>query len=158
MISTDYILSHQVSARELFDGRLENSGIREQVSPETHESTRCLTDGRNYLWVDITEDGLVGCLTRYGANDPSNILSAIAETFDCQIFSEYVPQYWGFDTQQEWDAAIDEMAAPDRDKFYRDVCAYVQGEANDIRPGTVGEERGQDRQKTRRGRRGSLTA
>ena len=33
------------------------------------------------------------------------ILGAIAEAFSTDIFSEYEPQYWGYDTQEEWEAA-----------------------------------------------------
>jgi hypothetical protein len=138
-MSTDFVLSDKVSARELFGGRLDNCGIREHVSPETHERWRCLTDGRNYLWVYINEDGLVGCLSRYGANAPGKILRSIAEEFDTQIFSEYQPQFWGFDTQEQWDSAMKEMADRDRNEFYVDVCAYVRGEPNNISRGTIGE-------------------
>lgn len=99
-MSTHFALSQKLSSRELFGGRLEHSGIREHVSPNTNERTRCLTDGRNYLWVDITEDGLVVGQSRYGMNAPVKILSAIAETFDTRIFSEYEPEFWGFDTQE----------------------------------------------------------
>jgi hypothetical protein len=123
----------------LFGGRLQKFGIREHVTPETKERSRCLTDGRNYLWVYLTEDLQVGCLSRYGANAPGKILNAIAEAFDTEIFSEYEPQYWGFDTQAEWDAAMEKLDDEYRQKFYADLCAYIRGEPNNIRPGTVGE-------------------
>jgi hypothetical protein len=35
--------------------------------------------------------------------DPIKILSAIAEVFASEIFDEYQPEYWGFETQEEWD-------------------------------------------------------
>ena len=101
--------------------------------------SRCLTDGRNYLWVYLTEDGFVGCLTRYGANAPGKILAAISEAFEIDVFSEHEPQYWGFDTQEEWDAACKKMNDQFRDQFYADLCAYIRGEPNDIKPGTIGE-------------------
>jgi hypothetical protein len=44
-------------------------------------------------------------LTRYGGNDPGKILKALANVFDTDIASEYEPQYWGFDTQEEWERA-----------------------------------------------------
>jgi hypothetical protein len=138
-MSTDYRLNDKVSAHDLFDERLKMFGIQEYVMPKTDERSRCLTDGRNYLWVHLTEDGFVGCLSRYGANAPGKILDAIAETFNTEIFSEYEPQFWGFDTKEEWDAAMQEMADQHREEFYADVCAYVRGEPNDIRPGTIGE-------------------
>ena len=138
-MSTSYILSKKVSARDLLCGRLDTFGIREDVSSDTSERRRCLTDGRNYLWVYLTEDGFVGCLSRYGANAPGKILAAINEAFETDVFSEYEPQYWGFDTQEEWDAAEKKLADQHRDRFYADLCAYIRGEPNDIRPGTIGE-------------------
>jgi len=126
-----------VSACDLFGGRLEDWGIREQADSKTDERNRCLTDGRNYVWVSIAEDGLVASLSRYGANAPRKILHAIAETFDTEIFSEHEPQYWGYSTQEEWEADIRQMFDKERDGFYNDVCAYVRGDANGIRPGTM---------------------
>ena len=138
-MSTDFILSRKVSANDLFGGRLATFGIQEHVSSDTSERNRCLTDARNYLWVYLIEDGFVGCLSRYGANAPGKILAAISEAFETDVFSEYEPQYWGFDTQEEWDAAEQKLADQHRDRFYADLCAYIRGEPNDIRPGTIGE-------------------
>jgi hypothetical protein len=101
--------------------------------------SRCLSDGRDCLWVYLTEDGFVASLSRYGANAPDKILAAISEEFETDVFSEYEPQYWGFDTQEELDAAWKKWADQDRDRFYADLCAYIRGEPNDIRPGTIGE-------------------
>jgi hypothetical protein len=140
---TCFGFSKEVAASELFGGRLEHCGIREHVSPETHERKRCLTDGRNYLWVNINEDGLVSTVRRHGMNAPSKILTAIAETFDTDIFSEREPQYWGFNTQEELDAFWHQMAERDRKEFYAKVCAYVRGEPNIISPGTIGETKAQ---------------
>ena len=138
-MSTDFILSRKVSANDLFGGRLATFGIREHVSSDTTERSRCLTDGRNYLWVYLTEDGFVDSLSRYGANAPGKILAAISEAFETDVFSEHEPQYWGFDTKEEWDAAWKKFADQDRDRFYADLCAYIRGEPNNIKPGTIGE-------------------
>jgi hypothetical protein len=138
-MSTYYRLSERVAASTLFDGRLENFGVREHVEPDTTtKNHRCLTDGRNYLWVCIDDAGLVDSIDRYGGNAPGKILNAIAEAFNTDIFSEYEPQYWGFDTQEEWDAAIKQMAKESEEKFYISVINYVRGQPNDIRPGTIG--------------------
>jgi hypothetical protein len=139
-MSTYYALSKKVSARDLLCGRLDSSfGIREKVAPDTTDRKRCLTDGRNYLWVHLTEDGFVGSLTRYGANAPGKILAAISEAFETDVFSEHEPQYWGFDTKEEWDAAWKKMNDLARDQFYADVCAYIRGEPNNIELGAIGE-------------------
>ena len=142
-MSTDFNFSRELTAHDLFGERLNRFGIREHVTSDTDERKRCLTDGRNYLWVYLTEDGLVGCLSRYGANAPRKILSAIAETFDTEIFSEYEPDYWGYDTQEEWDDAMKKIADPHREEFYVDICAYVKGGLNNIRPHTIGEIKAQ---------------
>ena len=157
-MSTDFILSRKVRANDLFGGRLATFGIPEHVSSDTSERNRCLTDARNYLWVYLIEDGFVGCLSRYGANAPGKILAAISEAFETDVFSEYEPQYWGFDTQEEWDAAEQKLADQHRDRFYADLCAYIRGEPNDIRPGTIGEIKAKDRQDARRERRGASAA
>jgi hypothetical protein len=62
--------------------------------------------------VSIDDDGFVSGLTRYAPNgDPGKILNALANVFDTDIVSEYEPQYWGFDTQEEWDAAMERFTA-----------------------------------------------
>ena len=145
-MSTDFRLSDKVSVRDLFGGRLQKFGVREHVNPETSEKHRILTDGNNYVHVYMADDGFVQSLTRYAGNEARKVLEAIIETFDTQIFSEHEPQYWGFETQQEWDAAWEEWADQQRNErnefrneFYVDVCAYVRGEPNKICPGTDGE-------------------
>ena len=105
----------------------------------TTKTTRCPTDGRNYLWVYIDDDGVVSCLTRYAPGGAlGKILNAIAEACDTDIASEYEPQFWGFSTQEEWDAAMEQMSREDREEFYIDILEYIRGEPNDIRPGTIG--------------------
>jgi hypothetical protein len=81
---------------DLFDGRLEEFGVREHINPrQTTEKKRCLTDGQNYLWVFMDDDGFVSSLTRWATNgDPAEILDAIAVTLDTGIASEHQPQYW----------------------------------------------------------------
>ena len=98
-----------------------------------------LTDGRNYLWLYVDDAGLVRSLTRYMPNGvPTKILSAIAEAFDAEIVSEYEPQFWGFDTQEEWDAWELMIDKQYQEKFYNDVLKYLQGEPHGIPPGTNG--------------------
>jgi hypothetical protein len=138
-MSTYFKLSKTVSAADLFGGELEKFGVREHIAPATNETSRCLTDGRHYLWVYLTDDGLVSWLSSYFPNVPIKILDAIAEKFETEIFSEHEPQYWGFDTQEEWDTATKDIHDQQREQFYRDLCAFVRGLPNNIRPGTIGE-------------------
>lgn len=138
-MSTDYRLLNKVRAEDLFSGQLERFGVREHlVKDETTETKKCLTDGRNYLWSYIDEDGFVASFSRYGANAPGKILNAVQEVTDTAIASEYEPQYWGFDTQAEWDECMEKMSREHDEKFHADILRFCRGEANDIRPGTNG--------------------
>jgi hypothetical protein len=53
-MSTDFILSRKVSARDLFGERLATFGIREHVASETDERSRRLTDGPQ-LSLDLSD-------------------------------------------------------------------------------------------------------
>ena len=98
-MSTNFRPLTNIRACQLFDGRLEEFDVYE------HVKRGCLTDGWNYLWVNIGDDGFVTCFTRWAPDgNPSKILDAVSVVFDTYIVSEYEPQYWGFDTQAEWDA------------------------------------------------------
>ena len=85
------------------------------------------------------DDGLVHSFTRWGFNDPRKFLNAVVQAFDTDIVSEHEPRYWGFDSQEEWNAALEELNRKSRDHFYADILRFVSGELNDIREGTVGE-------------------
>jgi hypothetical protein len=145
-MSTDYRPLSPIFASELFDGRLEQYGVREHVKPidkhghGTTEFTRMLTEGRsNYLWVFINDDGTVLCFTRYAPNgNPSRILNAIFETFDVEIFSEHEPQFWGFETQEEWDKSMDEMERKHDQECLVDLVKYLRCEKHGFRRGTNG--------------------
>jgi hypothetical protein len=105
-MSTDFRPLTKIRACQLFDGRLEELGVYEHINPETTTiKTRCLEDGRGCLWAYIDDDDFLTCFIHYASNgDPSKILVAVQVVFDTYIVSEHEPQYWGFDTQEEWDA------------------------------------------------------
>jgi len=139
-MSTDYRPLRNIRAAQLFDGRLKAYDVFEHFKPDmTITTRRCLTDGTNYLWAHIGEDGFLSSFTRYAFNDARLILSAVAEVFDLDIVSEHEPQYWGFDNEQEWHT---EQAKSAREyekakrKFEKDLLKYVRGERNNIKPGT----------------------
>lgn len=138
-MSTDFRLLQRVRACDLFDGRLEHFNVREHVHPaQTTKKERCLTDGRNYLWVYMDDDGFVASLTRWMPNgDPSEILDAIAVTMDTAIVSEYQPQYWGFDTMTEWESALEKLDRQAEREFHRELMKYLRNQRNNIKPGTV---------------------
>ena len=137
-MSTDYCLLKKVPACDLFDGRLEQFGVRESVALDTTKNTRFLTDGRNYVWVHIDNEGFISSLSRHGRNAPGKILNAVAKVFGTDIVSEYEPQFWGFDTQEEWNAYREKESEEVREAFYIDLLKYLRGEPNNIRPETNG--------------------
>ena len=124
----------------LFDGRLDRFGVTESIAEGTTGKRRCLTDGNNCLWGYVDKDGFAEFTryTPYGA--PGRILSAVEEAFETEIVSEYEPQYWGFETQEEWYRWEDKRVAEHDAEFCEEVLKYVRGEPNDITPGTVGAE------------------
>jgi hypothetical protein len=138
-MSTDYRTMKKVRAEELFDGPLEEFGVREHISQdETSTTRRCLTDGANYLWVNINDDGIVTTLTRYFPNgSPVHILKAICETFGTDIVSEYEPRYWGFETQEECDQAWEQTAREHKETFRSELLKYLLGEPNEFVPGVI---------------------
>jgi len=99
-MSSDFRPRECMPATELF-GRLRKFGFYEHG--QANERGRCLTDGRgNFLFVWIDAAGYAVEFTRRGScNDPHHILTAIAEAFDTQIFSEDEPRFWGFETWEE---------------------------------------------------------
>jgi hypothetical protein len=139
-MSTDYKTLKKLSALELFDGRLEAHGVREHIAADvTTNKERCLTDGNNYMWVYIDDEDFVSCVTRYGSGGaPGKILTAIAEACDTDIVSEYEPEFWGFETQEEWDRWNEQASREAENRFHNELLKYLRGEPNDIRPGTIG--------------------
>jgi hypothetical protein len=106
-MSTDHRLGKSIHAADVLDGRLMVFGVRERLSELTTETAKCLTDGRNFIWLYINDGGFVCSLSCYGANAPSKILGAIATVFDTEIFSEHEPQFWGFASEEELHAGTD---------------------------------------------------
>jgi hypothetical protein len=139
-MSTDYVADEMILATELFDGRLRKYGILRRFVPgATNNEKRCLTDGVNNLWVFVNDDDSVVRFTRYlPSGDPSKILDVIQNAFKTRIYSEHQPQYWGFETEEEWHQEIREMAKQDRKRFQKEVLNLLRGKPHDIEPGTNG--------------------
>jgi hypothetical protein len=103
------------------------------------KEVRYLTDGRNSMEVVVYENGVpdvtVGNLW---CAPEKEIFHAIAEAFDSDIVTEHQPEFWGFDTQEQWDAWQTRCAEEEEQRFHAELVKYLLGEPNDIRPGTVG--------------------
>jgi hypothetical protein len=141
-MSTHYAPIKSVSFAKVFDGRLEQFGIWEHVGENTNSETRrCLTDGRAYLWVYANSDGNIDTILSTAGNVSGKIFHAIEASFDTYIASEYDPEFWGFETEDEMDFAFAKIAA-ERDKnFLIELRKYLTGEPNDISVGTVDMEK-----------------
>ena len=148
-MSTYYGLRKSIKADELFDGRLEAFGVREEVRPEGAadrfppymkvREVRYLTDGRNSMEVVVYENGVPDLtVEKLWCAPEREIFHAIAEAFDTDIVSEHDPQYWGFDTQEEWEEWEKQRSREAKDRFHDELLKYVRGEPSDIRPGTSG--------------------
>jgi len=138
-MSTNYRVQPGVHICDLLDGRLEQFGIKEHVCSNMTETMRCLTDGACFLWFHIDSDSYVRGLIRYYPNHPEHvgrIVGAIQDRFNVDIVCEHEPQYWGFETQEEWDAAWERMHKESQDEQYLQIMRYVRGEPNSLAPGT----------------------
>ncbi len=129
-MSTNYKVMKNISFAELFDGRLAQFEIRERIVEEkTSATTRCLTDGCAHFWVyadNDTVDRLNGCSC--GPHEP--ILTAIGEAFDTSIYTENEPQYWGFETQGEWDLAERKREDEQNAEIAAELVKCIKGEPN----------------------------
>jgi hypothetical protein len=137
-MSTDYRPLKEITSNDLFDGRLEAFGVHESCNEYTTEASRCLTDGHTYLWVYVTNGLAKDFMRSLSSDEPRKILKAIAKAFDVTIVSEHEPEYWGFDTQEEWDAAWEAIAKEYDERFYTEIVKFLNGDPHDIGPGTVG--------------------
>ena len=90
-MSTEYRLAKDIRAADLLDGRLATCGVREHVAKDTTPTFKCLTDGRNYLWMYADENGFVTGLKRTAGNAAAKIIQAIATTFGTDVFREHDP-------------------------------------------------------------------
>lgn len=85
-------------------------------------------------------------MIRERPNAPHLIFEAIAKAFDTDIFSEYEPQFWGYETREEWDVAHAKLNAKLNqkfaDEFYGDLMKYLRGEPNVFKSGTNGMIKG----------------
>ena len=147
-MSTYYRLCKSIKADELFDGRLEAFGVREEVrSGETAgryppymkvKEVRYLSDGSESMEVIVWENGYASLEVRnFWCAAEKEIFHAVAEAFDTDIVNEHQPEYWGFATQEEWDADQRRIHEEHEKQFYAELLKHVRGEPNDIRPGSI---------------------
>jgi hypothetical protein len=136
-MSTDYKLEKEITLKELFDGRLESHGVHEyEVEGRSSDQFGVLTDGTNRL--AVYADGVVKIIKRCGTNNENRILNAIADEFETDIYSEHSGQFWGYETDEEWEAAEETRQQQAKVETYIEIMKSVRGEPSDISPGTLG--------------------
>jgi hypothetical protein len=111
----------EIHLSALLDGRLAPYGIVEHLNSE---GSRCLFDSLNYVHCWVQDDDVL-LFKQYGGNKADYILDIISEMFGVRIVSEYRPEYWGFETQAEWNAALDAIQNEAEDKFYLELSRYI---------------------------------
>jgi hypothetical protein len=103
------------------------------------KDVRYLTDGRNSMEVIVYENGVPDLTVRNLWCAPEReIFHAIAEAFDTDIVSEHQPEFWGFDTEEEWHAHEKRFHEEYEQQFHAELLKHLRGEPSDIRPGTIG--------------------
>jgi hypothetical protein len=117
-MSIDFRPTGKIIFDDLFTTTFAGGRVREYVVYRdddigTSETTRCLTDGENYVWAFRDDFGFVQSFTRWAGNRATFILQAVIDAFDTDIVSEHEPRYWGFDTEEEWQAAVDDIEGLD---------------------------------------------
>jgi hypothetical protein len=123
-MSTDYKLEKEITLKELFDGRLESHGVREyEVEGRSSDQFGVLTDGTNRL--AVYADGVVKIIKRCGTNNENRILNAIAKEFETEIYSEFSGQFWGYESDEEWEAAEIQSDEYCMKKQYRRLMAII---------------------------------
>jgi hypothetical protein len=139
-MSTDFRSLTPIRFADLFDGRLDDTGVYEhQPTKEQFSERKCLTDGRDFLWAYHEDDGAAS-FTCYRLHAPQRILRAIAEKFDVDIVSEHEPEYWGFETIEEWDAAeraMRDILEQEQEQSYQEIIKFVEGKSRNTLPDTI---------------------
>ncbi len=134
-MSTDYAPIPDISFDQLFDGRLEKYGIKEEIAANPTEGTRYLVGCDGFLQVHRNENGTCW-FTRRGFV-PWAIFDAITEEFGIELVSEHDHRFWGFATEEEWDNWHKQGNKEIEDEFYDNLVKYVRDEPNGVLPGTI---------------------
>jgi hypothetical protein len=135
-MSTHYRPLPDIPFAQLFDGRLEKYGIKEEIAANSTEGRRYLTGRDGFLQVLQEENGTC-TFTRRGCV-PWSIFDALTEEFEIELVSENDHRYWGFATAEEWDDWHKQGAKEAEDEFYNNLLKYVRDEPNGVLPGTIG--------------------
>lgn len=138
-----------LQVQDLFDGRLKHFGIIEILNhPPMGHSRRILSDGQTFISVQSESSGEIDSLTLerpFVFSSGIALTRTIAKYMACTfaLYTANQPQYWGFETKQEWDAERKRMERARTAKFYADVLQYVAGDGEAFQGGTVEHAKGE---------------
>ena len=93
-MSTEYRPASMIDFQCLFSPRcLSSMGLTESINAATSQDSRCLTDGTDYLWAYKDSTGCA-LFSRYGKNNPEQIIIAIQSEFGVEIISDQDERYF----------------------------------------------------------------
>ena len=100
-MNVEYKPLNPIPFEALFDGRLLDYGIHEKHLPAyTSEGCKCLSDGWSTLVCYADDSGHVDSFEGDMFDWQVNIVRAIAETFDIDIYSDRDYRYPGYDWEK----------------------------------------------------------
>jgi hypothetical protein len=137
-MSTDYRPIPPIPFTELFDGRLDKYGVREKAHADSTLRKRYLLGSDGVLEAYQNDDGTSSFSRRSFTPVPWTVIDALTEEFKIELVSEHDHRYWGFANEKDWTDWQAQLAKEDEDNFYKNLCHYLRGEPNDLRPGTIG--------------------
>jgi hypothetical protein len=135
-MSTYYRPLPDIQFAQLFDGRLEKYGVKEEIAANPTEGERFLVGCDGFLRVCQEKNGT--CTFMQRGLVPWSIFDALTEEFEVELVSEYDHRFFGFTTEEEWDAFNEKLAKEHEDSFYNDLLHYVRDEPNSLTPGCIG--------------------
>ena len=139
MMQVDYRFDIYAPIDEVFDGRLAKYGINEIVKDgRSSETERCLTDGFDSVWVYGHVSPSPGCSIDYRFDDAPGIYVRLQQLFQTEVLSDNEPQYWGFDSHEDWDNHLAKQAERERNRLYDDLVNFLTLRAHPFQKDTVG--------------------
>lgn len=105
-MSTNYRTIPEISWVEFWNNLPE--GLQEHtptggIDPDPEGlTTKCLTDGKNYLWcyMEDTQTGTIS-FCRYGGNNVFNMLEQIEDSFGVEVIDEHDERFFANDEEDE---------------------------------------------------------
>jgi hypothetical protein len=135
-MQTNYRPHPAIPFAQLFDGRLDKYGVREKIGEYSTETARQLKGCDCVLQVFREEDGSCTFTCSNFRPLPSAVLEALIEEFAIEVVSEHDYRYWGFSSEEKWNAVNEKLAKESEDKLYNNILHFVRGEPDDLEEGS----------------------